>query len=223
MATIYIAFYSRTGELEQMAQGLAEGVTWQGGHPVIAYIPPDPDDEETMAADPEWSDNDKYCREKYPMAEPEQLLAADGAAFGTPAVLGTVATEMMRFLSSVFVTQKIGGLFNKPAGTFMAARKGDPGHEMANYAMWLPLSLLGYTLVGVTANVPALRQTYDDAQALGAFHGVLQSTPVGLNRKEWTTTHILGGRLALLAEACKAVAGLEAFQEAGTREAARHS
>jgi NAD(P)H dehydrogenase (quinone) len=218
MARIYIAFYSRTGEVEQMAQGLAEGVTWQGGEPVVAYIPPAPDQQEAAAADPEWANNDQYCRDKYPLADPAELVAADGAAFGTSSVLGAVSTEMKKFIETIFETQQIGGLFNKPASTFTAASKGEPGHELANYTMWLPLSLLGYVLVGVTHQVPGLPQTYDESQSLGAFHGVVDSAAIGLSRSEWTTTHVLGGRLAVLAEACQGVSGLDVFQRARTPE-----
>lgn len=213
MATVYIAFYSRTGELEQMARGIAEGVQWQGGEPHVAYIPPAPDQQAAMEADPEWAENDAYCREKYPLADPAELVEADAAAFGTTSVLGTVATEMKTFLEAIFKTEHVGDLFNKPAGTFMAARKGEPGHELANYSMWLPLSLLGFVLVGVAHHLPALRQTYGEAQALGAFHGVIASTPMELNRNEWTTAHVLGGRLAILAEAGKSVSGLDIFEQ----------
>lgn len=218
MASIYIAFYSRSGDIEQMAQSMAEGVSWQGGEPIIAYIPPAPDQREAVAADSEWANNDRYCRDKYPLADPAQLVAADGVAFGTPSVLGAVATEMKKFIEAIFETQQIGSLFNKPASTFTAALKGQPGHELANYTMWLPLSLLGFVLVGVTHQTPVLRQTYDQSQSLGAFHGVIQSTPMELDQNEWTTTHVLGGRLAILAETSKAVSGLEVFVRTRTPE-----
>lgn len=207
MATIYIPFATATGEVELMAEAIAEGVKEYGGEGVPAYVPPVEPRLEVLLQDHFRRMLHERAMNEYPLADAEELLKADGAAFGTPTVYAGPASEMKDFIDSVFQSRRDGELFNKPAATFTATHVGESGQELTKLMMWAPLSLLGFMLIGMPQTVPNLTANYDQSLVLGPDHRKHPQAPRILSQSEWTQCYVIGARLALVAERVKDVAG----------------
>lgn len=196
---IYIPFYSRSGELEMMAQAVAEGVESQDAQAVLAFTGNLLENAEEIAADRRWKMVDDRLRKHYPKADVEELADADGAVFGSPALFGTMAAEMKAFVDRAYKVWRQGRMQNKPAGTFTSSQTLHGGQELGNYTMWVTLAHLGYLIIGVPYSAVDLQLTQSGGTPYGPSHVSALKTPRIPDKLELRICRILGARVAALA------------------------
>ena len=109
---IYVPFYSRYGNVEQMARAVGEGIEEAGGEALLAYVHDPCTPAEVMADDERWQKTYERLTTEYPEATPDDLVASDGACFGTPTRFGNAAAPMRNFFDQM-------------------ARSGSPGRSRA--------------------------------------------------------------------------------------------
>lgn len=219
MAHIYIPFYSRTGAIEVMAQAVAEGIRAQGSEATLAFAGNLLENADRIGSDRHWQMVNERLTTEYPLATPDDLAAADGAIFGSPALFGNMAAELKAFIDRTASVWKSGQLINKPAGTFTSSTSLHGGQEVTNFTMWPPLVHLGFFVVGVPYSAMELFSTLSGGTPYGASHvmGVGNIRPP--DSIELKVCRILGERIAALADATKSLHGC-CFSSCLTEEAA---
>ena len=203
MATIYIPFYSRYGNVEQMALAVAEGVVEGGGVPQMAYVGDVMTPEAIRARDERWAATHERLLKEYPLATTEALGAADGAIFGAPTRFGLMAAQMKNYFDMMAGVWLAGSCNDKPAGCFTSTATLHGGQEVSNYTMWPVLAHLGFLIVGVCYATPELMTTTTGGGPYGPSHvaGGTAETPVDDTEK--AICRALGSRIAKLADLLK--------------------
>lgn len=203
MATLYIPFYSRYGNVEQMALAVAEGVQEAGGVPQLAYIPDIMTPEAVMAADPRWQANHERLVATYPAATTADLGAADGVLFGAPTRFGLMAAQMKNFFDMMGGLWMAGSCNDKPAACFTSTATQHGGQEVSNYTMWPVLAHLGFLIVGVCYATPELTTTTTGGGPYGPGHIAGGMSDIPVDDTEKAICRALGSRVAKIAEQLK--------------------
>lgn len=196
---IYIPFYSRYGNVEQMAKAVAEGVTQGGGEPLLAFVHDPCTPQEVIAADERWAENYERLTRQYPQATPDDLAASAGACFGMPTRFGNAAAPMRNFFDMLAPLWFSGALINKPGGVFVSTASLHGGQEATIIATWLPLVHLGMIIVGVPYSEQTLLTTQTGGAPYGPTHVAGQMSDRPLDDDEATVCRALGRRVAELA------------------------
>ena len=118
MATIYIPFYSRYGNVETMAKAVAEGVREASAEPQLAFTGDVMTPAEVMQNDERWLATHQRLTAEYPLVSSEALAQADGAILGSPTRFGNMAAQLKNFIDSLAGVWFSGATIGKPAGTF---------------------------------------------------------------------------------------------------------
>jgi len=201
---IYIPFYSRYGNVEQMAKAVGDGVVEAGGEAILAYVHDPCTPPEVIAADERWVITYERLTRDYPQATPEELAACDGACFGTPTRFGNAAAPMRNFFDMMAPLWMSGALINKPGAVFVSTATLHGGQEATTIATWLPLVHLGMVIVGVPYSEQILLTTRTGGTPYGPSHVAGQTGERPLDEDEAGVCRALGRRVALLAEKLKA-------------------
>ena len=121
MSRILIIYFSKTGNTEQMARVVAEGVTEEGVEPVL---------------------------KKVDTASVDDLLRADGVIFGSPTYFGTMAAEIKSFLDES--VKHFGKLNGKIGGAFSSSALLGGGNETTVLDILKALLIHGMIIQGTT-------------------------------------------------------------------------
>lgn len=203
MARIYIPFYSRYGNVEAMAQAVAQGVTAAGSEPVLAYTGDVMTPAAVMDADARWKTTHERLLAQYPLATPDDLAAADGAIFGSPTRFGNVAAQLKNYVDSLAGVWMSGATIGKPAGVFVSTATLHGGQETTSLTFYAPLIHLGFVVVGVPYSVMELMTTTTGGAPYGPSHVAGGTGEIPLDETEATVCRALGQRVAQIAEALK--------------------
>jgi len=203
MATVYIPFYSRYGNVETMAKAVAEGVQEQGSVAKLAFTGDTMTPREIMDKDERWKATHERLMAEYPLVSKEELAAADGACFGSPTRYGNMAAQLKYWIDTMADLWLSGALVGKPAGTFTSTATLHGGQETTNYTMWAPLIHLGFIIVGVPYSVQELLTTKTGGTPYGPSHVAGAYSDVPPDEVELTIARALGRRVAAAAEALK--------------------
>jgi NAD(P)H dehydrogenase (quinone) len=137
-----------------MAEAVAEGAREVAGAEVSLYqvseLMPEAALEKSGA---------KKAREKFahiPVAEPKQLVEADGILFGTPTRFGNMAAQMRNFLDQTGQLWMSNALVGKPAGVFVSTATQHGGQETTALTFQATLLHLGMVVVGVPYSAKGL-------------------------------------------------------------------
>lgn len=126
-ARIAVIYYSSTGHVHQLAEGVAEGATQAGAEVrlrrVAELAPP-----AAIAANPAWAAHARATA-AIPEATHDDLRWADGYAFGTPARFGTPAAQLKQFIDTTGGLWSAGDLTDKPVTVFASAQNPNGGME----------------------------------------------------------------------------------------------
>ncbi len=110
---VLIAFYSRTGVTEALAQAIGEGAAKEGAEVRLRrareFVGP-----EIMAQAPGWKESAEAMNARYPAPTADDAAWADALIFGTPTRFGNVIAELKAYIDS------LGGL----VGSGQAQRQG---------------------------------------------------------------------------------------------------
>lgn len=203
MAGIYVPFYSRYGNVEQMALAVAEGVAEAGGQAQLAYV----GDPGTPAAirerDERWQATHERLLQTYPAATSEALAAADGAVFGAPTRFGVMAAQLKGYFDTLAGLWLAGSCVNKPAGCFTSTATLHGGQEVSNYTVWPVLAHLGFVIVGVSYATQELLTTTTGGGPYGPGHVAGAAADIAVDATELAICRALGQRVAAIATALK--------------------
>ncbi len=194
---ILILFYSFTGTVAELAKYVADGASKVANVEVsIKRVPELLPDEFFKGKDPLLKIR-KDLESKYPVATKEDLIEADGIAFGTPTHFGSFAAQLKEFIDQLSGEWLQGKLVNKPAAVFCAAGTTHGGEELTLLSTMIPLLNLGMLPVGIPYPVQGEGNGFD----AGSPYGAVYVTGGGrkLSEADQKVARILGTRLATMA------------------------
>ncbi len=204
MARIYIPFYSRYGNVEALAGGVAEGVRQAGSEPTLAFVGDVMTPPEVINADERWKATHERLSAEYPIATVEDFGAADGACLGAPTRFGVMVAQMKGFLDRMGGLWSAGTVIGKPAGFFTSTATLHGGQEVTCYTAWPVLAHLGMVIVGVPYSVQELLTTTTGGGPYGPSHVAGGNSDIPVDETELAICRAFGERVARIADALKA-------------------
>lgn len=197
MTEILILYYSRFGNVAEMANYIARGVGSVSGCTArIRTVP-------TVSAVSEATESDIPASGP-PYATHDDLRECDGLALGSPTRFGNMAAALKYFLDGTGDLWFSGSLTGKPAAVFTSTASLHGGQESTLLSMMLPLLHHGMVVVGLPYSEPELMTTTAGGTPYGASHVAGPEADVPLTEEEKKLCLALGRRLSIVAQALKA-------------------
>jgi len=183
---ILIAFYSRNGATEALANALAEGARAAGAEVRLRRA------REIVALDiiarvPGWAAAAERMNAAYPAPTDDDAVWADAIVFGTPTRFGAPASELRAYIDSLGGVWFQGKLNGKAGGVFGATSTRHGGNESTLLSLYNTMAHLGLVIVptgyadaamfkagtpyGATAVVPPNAAPTDDDLAVARYQG----------------------------------------------------
>ena len=192
MPDILIVYYSRTGNVAQLARLVARGVEEVPGMRArLRSVPPvAPVTEIAVPPVPD---------EGAPYATPADLRECAGVILGSPTRFGNMAAPLKHFIDSTSAEWASGTLVGKPAAAFTSTATTHGGQESTLITMLLPLLHHGALIVGLPYTEAALNATRAGGTPYGASHvaGLNADRAIGDDAK--ILARALGRRVASIA------------------------
>ncbi len=189
MAEILVLFYSRHGNVAQMARAVASGV--EGVAEVEARIRTVPAVSAVCEATEE-----SIPEQGPPYATHQDLVECAGLALGSPTRFGNMAAPVKYFLDGTSTQWLAGALRGKPAAVFTSTSSMHGGQETTLVSMMLPLLHHGMLLLGLPYSETDLLSTRTGGTPYGASHLAGLDSNLPLSDEEKRLCVALGARLA---------------------------
>ena len=192
MIRILIVYYSRHGNVAEMARHVARGVEQVPGcEAVMRTVPP----VSTVCE----ASEDAIPDSGAVYACLDDLKQCHGLALGSPVRFGNMAAPLKYFLDTTSELWLSGAMAGKPATVFDSSASLHGGQESTLLSMMLPLLHHGMLTVGLPYTESDLITTTSGGTPYGASHvaGSDNKTPLSDEEKRLCTA--LGKRLALTA------------------------
>lgn len=144
---VLVVYYSLYGHVRQMADAVAEGARQVEGVEVeVKRVPETLSDGviEKMGAT-----EAKKAEESVPVAEVEDLAAADAIIFGTPTRFGNMCGQMRQFLDATGGLWQKGALVGKVGSVFTSTGTQHGGQESTILSFHVTLMHQGMVIVGL--------------------------------------------------------------------------
>lgn len=202
MTKILVAVYSFSGHTVELAKAVANGAREISDIDVQLKQVPEFLPDSFFADKPELAAA-RAAFKDIPVATTDDLLTADGIAFGSPVHFGSFASQWKQFidqLSPVFVK---GSLVNKPVSLFVSAGSVHGGEEAALLSMMVPLLNLGMLPVGVPYPIQGQSPGFDAGSPYGAVFVTGHQGEKPLAANDAMIARILGKRLAAVSKVIK--------------------
>ncbi|HEX2314557.1 MAG TPA: NAD(P)H:quinone oxidoreductase [Thermomonospora sp.] len=198
---IAVIYYSATGNVHLLAEALAEGAAAAGADVRlrrVAELAPDT----AIDANPAWRAHLEETAH-VERATLDDLVWADGYAFGTPTRYGNVSAQLKQFLDTTGGLWQEGRLANKPATGFTSTYERHGGQESTLLSLYNVMHHWGAIIV------PTGMVDYPLLHAAGGNpYGVSSISGDGAPTEEvLAAARFQGGRLA---EVAAALTGLRA-------------
>ncbi len=192
MPEILIVYYSRTGNVAQLARMVARGVEEVPGMRArLRSVPPvAPVTATAMPPVPE---------EGAPYATLDDLRECAGLILGSPTRFGNMAAPLKHFLDSTVAEWVSGTLVGKPAAAFTSTGTMHGGQESTLLSMLLPLLHHGALIVGLPFTEPALNATTTGGTPYGASHVAGTDADRAISEDSRSLARTLGRRVATIA------------------------
>lgn len=155
MPNVLIAFYSRGGMTEALAEAVSEGALAAGGA-VRMRRAREVVGEEVMEAVPGWAEAAARMNARYEAPGIDDALWADAIIFGTPSRFGLVASEMKAYLDSLGGLWAKGRLVGKVGSAFASSGTAHGGNEMTSFTLFVPMAHFGMVIVPPGYGDPAM-------------------------------------------------------------------
>jgi len=193
MTEILVLYYSRHGNVAEMANHIGHGIESVAGCSArIRTVPPVSSVcEETQADIPDSGP---------PYANHDDLKECAGLALGSPTRFGNMAAAMKYFLDSTSDLWISGGLTGKPATVFTSTASLHGGQESTLLSMMLPLLHHGMMLIGLPYSESALLTTSSGGTPYGASHVAGIDNDRSITDEEKQLCFAQGKRLAEVAK-----------------------
>ncbi|MGH8119635.1 MAG: NAD(P)H:quinone oxidoreductase [Gammaproteobacteria bacterium] len=189
MTEILVLYYSRHGNVANMAQMIARGIESVGGCTArIRTVPP----VSTVTE----STSDSVPPSGPPYAASRDLEECAGLALGSPTRFGNMAAPLKYFLDGTADLWISGKLIGKPAAVFTSTASMHGGQETTLLSMMLPLLHHGMIIVGVPYSIPELFSTPAGGTPYGPSHTAGQNADREITPEEKQICIALGKRLA---------------------------
>ncbi len=156
MATnLLIAFYSRDGSTEALANAIADGARAAGAEVRLRrareLVGP-----EVMAKAPGWAESAARMNALYEAPEAADAEWADAILFGTPTRFGAVSAELKAYIDGLGGLWFQGKLVGKAGGSFVSTSTGHGGNESTLLSLYNPMAHLGLIIVPLGYADPVL-------------------------------------------------------------------
>ena len=156
MATnVLIAFYSRNGSTEALAQAIAEGARASGAEVRLRrareLVGP-----EVMAKAPGWAENAARMNTAYEAPSEADAEWADAIVFGTPTRFGAIGSELKAYIDSLGGLWSQGKLVGKVGSAFASTSTVHGGNEGTIVSFYNPMAHLGLIIVPLGYADPVL-------------------------------------------------------------------
>ncbi len=152
---LLIAFYSRGGVTEALAQGVADGAKAAGADVRLRRVP-DIVSEEIKAMVSGWKEHAERMLAAYGSPTLEDAAWADAILFGTPTRFGNVSAELKAYIDSLGSLWVKGTLNGKAGGAFGSTATLHGGNESTLLSLYNPLAHLGFIIVPTGYADPSL-------------------------------------------------------------------
>lgn len=207
---ILVLFYSFTGHTARLAEVIAEGAKEITGAEVeIKQVP------EILPKDFFYNKPDlqeaRSGLSKIPVASIEDLVSADGVAFGTPVHFGSFASQIKQFIDQLSPVYIKGTMVGKPAACFTSAGSLHGGEEAALISLMIPLLNLGMIPIGVPYPIQGEGSEFDAGSPYGAIFVSGHDGLRVLSEDDKTIARVLGKRLSAMTKIIKS--GCQSFPD----------
>jgi NAD(P)H dehydrogenase (quinone) len=203
MSRILIAFYSRTGSVEALANAMADGARAVGGEVRLRrareVVGP-----EAMAAAPGWAENAARMNALYKAPSGDDADWADAIVFGTPTRFGSVSSELKAYIDTLGGLWFQGKLNGKAGSVFSSTSSVHGGNEATILSLFPPLSHLGLIIVPLGYGDPAMYKAGTPYGATAIVNGRDKMAPT---EDDLAVAAYQGRRVAQVADALKPLRG----------------
>lgn len=200
MSNILIAFYSRGGMTEALAQAVGDGAMAAGGAVRLRrareLVGP-----EVMATVPGWAEGAERMNGLYEAPTLDDAQWADAIVLGTPSRFGLVCSEVKAFLDSLGGLWAKGKLVNKVGSAFAASGTPHGGNEMTSLTLFVPMAHFGMIIVPPGYGDPAMFAAGTPYGASAVSYNKPGALP---NEAEVNAARYQGQRVAQVTRALKA-------------------
>lgn len=147
MSKILIVYYSMYNHIHKMAEAIAEGVQGVPGCEVIIRRVPETLPPEVIAA--MGAQDAQKAMAHIPIAQVDDLAAADAIIFGTPTRFGNMCGQMRQFLDATGQLWMKGALVGKVGSVFTSSATQHGGQESTILSFHTTLLHHGMVIVGL--------------------------------------------------------------------------
>ncbi len=152
---VLIAFYSRNGSTEALANAIAEGAR-TGGAEVRLRRARDLVSPEVMAKAPGWAEGAARMNAAYEAPTEADAEWADAILFGTPTRFGAVSSELKAYIDGLGGLWFQGKLVGKAGSAFTSTSGPHGGNESTIISLYNPMAHLGLIIVPLGYADPVL-------------------------------------------------------------------
>jgi NAD(P)H dehydrogenase (quinone) len=154
-AKVLIAFYSRSGVTEALANAVAEGARASGAE-VRLRRTREVVSAEIMARTPGWTTQAAALNAKYEAPSEADAEWADAIVFGSPTRFGAVTSELKAYIDSLGGLWFQGKLNGKAGSVFGSSSTPHGGNESTLISLYNPMAHLGLIIVPLGYADPAM-------------------------------------------------------------------
>ncbi len=192
MASILILYYSRTGNVAEMARLIARGVeSVDDASATLRTVPPINSDYEV--------NSESVPESGAPFVSADDLRNCDGLALGSPTRFGNMAAPLKHFIDTTGDLWFNGVMINKPACVFTSTSSMHGGQESTLLSMMLPLLHHGMVIAGLPYSEPDLTSTASGGTPYGPTHVAGANSDLPITEEEKRLCIAMGKRIAELA------------------------
>ena len=152
---VLIAFYSRNGSVEKLAQAVGEGAKAEGAEVRLRrareVVP-----REVMQKAQGWIENAERMNKLYEAPTGRDAEWADGIILGTPTRFGAMSAELKAYVDSLGGLWVKGSLVGKAGSAFTSTSTPHGGNESTIISMYNPMAHLGLILVPLGYGDPVM-------------------------------------------------------------------
>jgi len=152
---VLIAFYSRSGVTEALANAIADGARASGAE-VRVRRARELVSANVMAQAPGWAEQAAALNAKYEAPNEADAEWADAIILGTPTRFGAVSTELKAYIDSLGGLWFQGKLNGKAGSVFGSSSTPHGGNESTLISLYNPLAHLGLIIVPLGYADPAM-------------------------------------------------------------------
>lgn len=197
---ILILFYSLGGGTAKLARAVGKGAESVVGTQVEIKRIPEILPQKYFDKNPKLKERKERLEKEFSEATIEDLVEADGVAFGTPVHFGSFASQVKQFidqLSAVWMQKKI---VNKPASVFCVSGSMHGGEEVTLVSLMIPLLNLGMLPVGIPFPIQGEGSDFDSGSPYGAIFVNRADGTQEMSEDDKKAAGILGSRLAIVTQ-----------------------